>query len=107
RGIVPRVAAESIGSKGRVTALEPAEGMLAVARSQPAAPGAAPIEYVQSLIEDASLPQTAFDAVFCQHGLQFFDEPIRALKHVHEAIRLEGRLYIALWSSLEEHPLAG
>ena len=52
-GIVARTAAKAIGGAGRVTAVDATGSMLAVARSQPSAPGAAPIEYLQSTIEDA------------------------------------------------------
>jgi SAM-dependent methyltransferase len=79
--------------------------MLAIARSQPAPPNAAPIEYIQSAIEDAPFPSGAFQAAFCQQALQFFDEPGRALARIREALNPEGRLHIALWGSEEEHAL--
>jgi SAM-dependent methyltransferase len=104
-GVVARAAAETIGATGRVTALDSTESMLAVARSQPATPGAAPIEYTQSAIEDAALPAGAFHAVFCQQALQFFEEPGRALARIRQALRPKGRLHVALWGSEEEHPL--
>jgi SAM-dependent methyltransferase len=104
-GIVARTAAAAIGSTGRVTALDSTEGMLAVARNQPAAPGAAPIAYIAASIEEAGLPAEAFDAAFCQQALQFFDEPDRALARIRQALRPEGRLHVALWGSEEEHPL--
>jgi 2-polyprenyl-3-methyl-5-hydroxy-6-metoxy-1,4-benzoquinol methylase len=104
-GVVARTAAEAIGSSGQVTAIDSTESMLAVARSQPAAPGAAPIEYIQSAIEDAALPAGAFHAAFCQQALQFFEEPGRALAHIRKALRPEGRLHVALWGSEEEHAL--
>jgi 2-polyprenyl-3-methyl-5-hydroxy-6-metoxy-1,4-benzoquinol methylase len=104
-GIVARTAAQAIGSTGRVTALDVAESMLAIARSQPAASGAAPIEYLQSTIEDAPLPPGAFHAAFCQQALQFFDDPSRALASIRKALRPEGCLYVALWGSEEEHTL--
>jgi SAM-dependent methyltransferase len=104
-GVVARAAAEAIGSTGRVTALDSTESMLDVARSQPAQSGAAPIEYIQSTIEEASLPAGAFDAAFCQQALQFFDEPGSALARIRQALRPEGRLHVALWGSEEEHVL--
>jgi 2-polyprenyl-3-methyl-5-hydroxy-6-metoxy-1,4-benzoquinol methylase len=104
-GVVARTAAEAIGSSGQVTAIDSTESMLAVARNQPAAPGAAPIEYIQSAIEDAALPAGAFHAAFCQQALQFFEEPGRALAHIRKALRPEGRLHVALWGSEEEHAL--
>ena len=104
-GIVARTAAQIIGSAGRVAALDVTESMLAVARSQPAAPGSAPIEYLQSTIESAPLPNHAFHAAFCQQALQFFEDPGRALARIRQALRPEGRLHVALWGSEEEHTL--
>jgi ubiquinone/menaquinone biosynthesis C-methylase UbiE len=104
-GVVARAAAVAVGSTGRITALDATESMLAVARTQPAAPGAAPIEYIHSAIEDAALPAGAFHAAFCQQALQFFEEPGRALAQVRHALRPDGRLHVALWGSEEEHAL--
>ena len=104
-GIVARTAAVALGSTGRVTALDSTESMLGVARNQPAATDAAPIEYLAASIEEAALPAGAFDAAFCQQALQFFDQPDRALARIRQALRPEGRLHVALWGSEEEHPL--
>lgn len=104
-GIVARTAAQAVGSTGRVTALDSTGSMLDVARNQPAAPGAAPIEYLQSTIEDAPLTAGAFHAAFCQQALQFFEDPSRALAGIRKALGPEGRLHVALWGSEEEHTL--
>jgi ubiquinone/menaquinone biosynthesis C-methylase UbiE len=104
-GVVARTAAEAVGSTGRVTAIDGTESMLAIARSQPASPGAAPIEYIHSAIEDAALASGAFHAAFCQQALQFFEEPGRALARIRQALQPEGLLHVALWGSEEEHDL--
>jgi 2-polyprenyl-3-methyl-5-hydroxy-6-metoxy-1,4-benzoquinol methylase len=104
-GVVARAAAEAIGSTGHVTALDVSDTMLAIARSQPVSSGAAPIEYIQSAVEDAALASGTFHAAFCQQALQFFDEPARALARIRKALRPEGRLHVALWGSEEEHSL--
>jgi SAM-dependent methyltransferase len=104
-GVVAREAAEAIGSTGHVTALDASDTMLAIARSQPAPPDAAAIEYIQAAIEDAPIASGAFDAAFCQQALQFFDEPGPALARIRQALRPEGRLHVALWGSEEEHTL--
>jgi SAM-dependent methyltransferase len=105
-GIVARTAAAAVGASGRVTALDMTEGMLAVAQQEPSASGAAPIDYILAAVEDAPLPDAAFDAAFCQQGLQFFDDPVRALERIRRALRHDGRMYIALWTALDYHPLA-
>jgi 2-polyprenyl-3-methyl-5-hydroxy-6-metoxy-1,4-benzoquinol methylase len=105
-GIVARTAAELIGTTGHVTALDTTESMLAVARNQPIASGAAPIEYIQSTIEDAPISPGTFHAAFCQQALQFFEDPSAALARIRQALRPEGHLHVALWGSEEEHTLA-
>ena len=104
-GVVARAAAAVVGASGRVTALDITERMLAVAQQEPSAPGAAPIEYLLAAVEHAPLPAAGFDAAFCQQGLQFFDDPVRALERVRKSLRNDGRLHIALWTALEDHPL--
>ena len=105
-GIVARTAAQAVGPSGRVVAIDLASGMLAVARSQPSPPSSAPIEFLETAIETAQLPAHGFDAVFCQQGLQFFDDPVTALAHMRQVLATGGRLHIALWCALEQHPLA-
>lgn len=104
-GVVGRIAAAAVGASGRVLAFDESDTMLAIARSQPVEPGAAPIEYVQSTIEGATLAAGAFDAALCQQALQFFDKPDLALARIRQALRPDGRLHVALWGSEEEHPL--
>jgi len=43
--------------------------MLEVARSKPAEPGAAPIEFIRGPADDLQLPDAGFDVVLCQQGL--------------------------------------
>ena len=105
-GVVARAAAEAVGSSGHVTAIDAAAGMLAVARKQPQPSTAAPIEYIEALIEAAPLPAASFYAAFCQQGLQFFDEPVSALRSIRAALVPGGHLHLALWCALEDHPLA-
>lgn len=105
-GIVARTAAAAIDAIGHVLAIDMTEGMLDAARQQPALDGAALIEYRLTTAEDALLPEGAFDAAFCQQGLQFFDEPVHALEQIRKSLKLEGRLHLALWGPLEEHPFS-
>jgi SAM-dependent methyltransferase len=105
-GLIARLAAKAVGPSGRVTGVDLTEGMLAIAQAEPSEPGSAPIDYILSAVEDAPLPDAGFHAAFCHHGLQFFDDPARALQSVRKALRRDGRLHIALWGPLEDHPLS-
>ena len=105
-GVVARTAAATVGSSGRVTAIDLSAGMLAAARSQPAPISDAPIDYIEAAVEDATLPAEAFHSAFCQQGLQFFSDPTRALLRIRNALAPGGQLHIALWCAVEQHPLA-
>ena len=97
-GAVARVAAQRVGASGRVTGLDLNAGMLAVARSQPAPPGAA-ITWVERNALDTGLPDRSFDVVLCQQGLQFFPDKIGALREMHRVLVPGGRLAISVWRS--------
>ncbi len=95
-GAVARVAAERVGASGRVTGLDLNAGMLAVARSLPAPPGAA-ITWIERSALDTRLPAGSFDVVVCQQGLQFFPDKIAALSEMHRLLAPGGRLAISVW----------
>jgi len=97
-GAVARVAAQRVGTSGRVTGLDLNAGMLAVARSQPAAGGAA-ITWVERNALDSGLPDRSFDAVLCQQGLQFFPDKTGALCEMRRVLVPRGRLAISVWRS--------
>jgi len=104
-GTVARLAAEQVGRKGRVVGADFSEAMIAIARAKPPSAGAAPIEYLVSPAAPLAITEGGFDVVTCQQGLQFFDDPVRALERVRKSLRNDGRLHIALWTALEDHPL--
>ena len=95
-GVVARVAAEQVGASGRVTGLDLNAGMIAVARSLPAPPGAK-IEWIEASAQDTGLPDAGFDAVLCQQGLQFFPDRIAALREARRVLAPGGRLAMSVW----------
>jgi SAM-dependent methyltransferase len=95
-GAVARAAAQRVGASGSVTGLDLNAGMLAVARSLPAPPGAA-ITWIQRDATDTQLPAKSFDAVLCQQGLQFFPDKTAALRDLHRVLVSGGRLAISVW----------
>ena len=84
-GVVARVAAERVGSTGRVAALDVNSGMLAVARSLPAVTGA-PVEWHEGSALALPFPDAAFDVAFCQLGLQFFPDRPKALREIRRVL---------------------
>jgi ubiquinone/menaquinone biosynthesis C-methylase UbiE len=100
-GVVARRAAERVGETGRVVGLDVNAAMLGVARAS--AVGAA-IEWCEASAVLMPLPDTSFDVVLCQHGLQQFQDRPAALAEMHRVLRPAGRLAASVWASLERSP---
>lgn len=102
-GIVARHAAPRVGLGGTVVGLDRNEGMLTVARI-------AALE-VQPVIEwrigdaaDLPFADQTFDVAFCQQGLQFFPDPVAALRELQRVLTPNGRLALAVWRSIAHSP---
>lgn len=104
-GIVSRTAATIAGATGTVTGLDINPAMLAVARSQPIAKGAAPITWIEGSAEELPLPDQAFDLVACQQVLQFLPDRPRALGEVRRVLTPGGRVALAAFAAAELHPI--
>src|SRR5712664_152339 len=72
-GLVTRLAAEQVGRTGKVVGLDISSGMLSVARSVPAS-GGPRIEWNEGDATTLPFPDSSFDLVVCQLGLQFFPD---------------------------------
>lgn len=92
-GVVARLAAKHVGPKGAVTGIDLNPGMLGVARKTVTD---GPIQWQEANIESMPLPDSAYDAVFCQLSLQFVDDKKRALKEMRRVLKDGGRVLINL-----------
>jgi ubiquinone/menaquinone biosynthesis C-methylase UbiE len=101
-GTVSRVIAERIGREGRVVATDISSAMLDIARSKSMAPVSAPIEWLESPAAPLPLPDSAFDVVTCQQGLQFFPDKFSALAEMRRVLRIGGRAGVAVWTRVED-----
>jgi len=88
-GVVTRLAAEGVGSSGKVAGLDPNPGMLAVAKET--APPGTSIDWYQSPAEAIPLPDEAFDVVLCGMGLQFFSDKRAGLREIRRVLVRGGR----------------
>lgn len=91
-GIIARLAAERVGTNGRVCALDVNAAMLTVARSLPSA---VPIKWYETAAESVPLPDHSFDAIFCGLALPFFSDQAAALREMHRVLKPGGRLYVS------------
>jgi SAM-dependent methyltransferase len=99
-GVLAREAAIRIGASGRVAALDPNAGMLAVARDL--APG---IDWREGKAEALPFPDHAFDAVVCQFGLMFFSDRDMAIREMLRVLVPGGRCAVAVWDAIENAPV--
>jgi len=102
-GVVTRLAAERVGSTGRVVGLDINAAMLSVARGLPTV-GGATVEWLEASALEIPLPDASFDVVLCQHGLQQFPDHSTALREMHRVLAPEGWLALCVWSRIERSP---
>lgn len=103
-GTVARHVAPAVGPEGTVVGLDLDPGMLAVARETSASEGAR-VEWREGDAMDLDLPDEAFDLVLCQQGLQFFPDPLAALREAKRVLVDGGRIALSVWQPLERHPV--
>jgi ubiquinone/menaquinone biosynthesis C-methylase UbiE len=102
-GVVTRLAAERVGSTGRVVGLDINTAMLSVAR-QLGPIGGATVEWLEASALEIPLPDSSFDVVFCQHGLQQFPDRPTALREMRRVLVPSGRLALCVWSRIQGSP---
>ena len=103
-GTVARRVAARLGGQGRVTGCDLSPSMLEVAAGKPTRADCAPITYCQCPADDLDVPDTAFDVVLCQQGLQFFPDRLGALAEMRRALKPDGRAGVAVWCAIEDCP---
>jgi len=99
-GVVARLAAIEVIPGGSVTGVDPNPGMLAVARA--VTPDEIGIQWYEATAEDMPLPDSTFDVVLCQMGLQFMQDRIRALKEMYRVLAPGGRFVLNVPGPIEE-----
>ncbi len=102
-GVVARLAAQQVGSTGRIAGLDKDAERLAVARSLPPIPGVS-LEWQEGDALAMPFADASFDAVLCQQGLQFFADRPAALREMRRVLAPGGRLILSVWGSLEQCP---
>jgi ubiquinone/menaquinone biosynthesis C-methylase UbiE len=95
-GIVARLAAPRVAPSGKVVGIDLNEAMLAVARVHAPATGI-PIDWKQGDATALPFTDAAFDAVFCQQGLQFFPDKPGSLREMHRVAASGGTVALAVF----------
>jgi ubiquinone/menaquinone biosynthesis C-methylase UbiE len=90
-GVVARHAVQVVGTTGQLIGLDVNDGMLRVARTV-APPMGAPITWRDGSVMALPFPQTTFDVVLCQWGLEFFPDRAQGLREMARGLVPDGRL---------------
>ena len=98
-GVLARSALARVGASGRVVGVDPAPGMLAVAREiEPA------IDWILCTAEALVVGDEVFDCVISQFGMMFFEDQKKSAEEMFRTLKPGGSLAIAVWRSVEHNP---
>lgn len=92
-GVVTRLAAERVGTDGKVVGVDLIPEMLAVAAATPVTSGAA-IEWQEADAGALPLPDDSYDLALCQLGLMFFPDRPAAVREIRRVLSPGGRVAI-------------
>lgn len=98
-GIVARAALRRVGTNGTVAAVDPNEGMLAVARR-----GGLPIDWRSGAAESLPFQDDHFDHTISQFAAMFFSDRAVALTEMARVTVGGGTVTVATWSGLDRAP---
>ncbi|MGV7222286.1 MAG: class I SAM-dependent methyltransferase [Nitrospinales bacterium] len=104
-GTVTYLVAEKTGPEGNVTGVDISPEMLDIARSKISDPNSAPTEFIESSCAPLNVPDSAYDVVVCQHGLQFFPDRVESLKEMARAAQPNSIVAVAAWGAIEKNPV--
>jgi SAM-dependent methyltransferase len=97
------LAAERIGSDGRLISTDFAPGMVDVARRAAEARGLEGIEFRVLDAERMDLDDGSVDGVLCRFGYMLMADPAAALAETRRVLRDGGRLSFAVWGTPERN----
>lgn len=95
--------AEAVGTAGHVTGVDLSEPMLGLLRQRVAEHG---ITNLTPLLADAQtypFAPASFDVATSRFGVMFFADPVAAFRNLAAALRPDGRLAMAVWSSIDDN----
>lgn len=98
-GVLARAAHRRIGPNGSVAAVDPNDGMLAVARrTEPA------IDWRSGVAESLPFEDRSFDHTISEFAAMFFTDPEAALAEMARVTTAGGTVTIVTWSGLDRTP---
>ena len=101
-GLVAVEAARRVGPAGAVLATDFLSAWEPHVRETASRAGVANVGFAVMPAEALELADESFDTVYCQLGLMFMPEPVRALREMRRVLRRGGALGIVVWSVPEK-----
>jgi ubiquinone/menaquinone biosynthesis C-methylase UbiE len=98
-GVLARAALRRVGSEGSVIAVDPNEGMLAVAARL-----APDLDIRRGVAEQLPVADSEMTCTTCQFALMFVEDRARAISEMARVTRPGGRVAVATWADIEESP---
>lgn len=90
-------AARTVGPDGVVVGVDVSTGLLALARAKAERAGLANLTLVAADMRSTGLPDAAFDAVVCVHGIFFVPEPAGLARELWRMVAPGGTLAVTTW----------
>ena len=98
-GVLARAALRRVGPTGSVIAVDPNDGMLAVAARL-----APELDVRRGVAEQLPVADDETACTTCQFALMFFADRARAISEMARVTRPGGRVAVATWAAIEESP---
>lgn len=90
--------------KGKVTGIDQAEGMLAIAKAKADRLGVKNYETRMGEVSRLPFPNDTFDAVTCRYGFMFFPDMEVVASEIYRVLSPGGKMVIAVWDKPEKNP---
>lgn len=101
------VAARVVGSEGSVVGVDVSTGLLELARTKAERAGLDNVELLQADMRSTGLPDAAFDAVVCVHGIFFVPDRVGLMRELWRMVAPGGTLAVTTWGPGPFEPGAG
>ena len=92
-------AAESVGSTGRVVAVDAARSLLSLLERKARARRLDHVHLVAGDLVNLGVAESAFDAVICVFGIFFVSDMERAVRELWRSVRPGGQLAVTTWGA--------
>ena len=100
------LAADRIGSTGRLISSDIAPAMVAAAERRASELGLSNVQFLAQDAQTLELPDASVDGVLCRWGYMLVPDPSVALSETARVLRPGGRVALAVWASSDENPWA-